>query len=161
MLTIDQMLIRFAVALILGAILGIERELVGKGTGVRTEMLVAGGSSLFAIVSVVLPFIAVARIGTTPDILAVTASFNVVANIIVGIGFLGAGLIVKDDGNRPHNLTTAALVWATAAIGILAGIGLLMFAGIVTVIIAILLFILRKLSIVEEFEHRPGKSLKP
>ena len=154
MLTLEQMLIRFAVALVLGAILGIERELVGKQeTGIRTEMLVAAGSTIFTMVGLTLPYLVSADTGNLADVIARNSgSLQIIANIVIGIGFLGAGLIVK-DGGHPHNLTTAALVWTTAAIGILVGIGLLTFAAIVTVIIAILLFILRKLSITEEFER--------
>jgi putative Mg2+ transporter-C (MgtC) family protein len=152
MLTTEQMLTRFAVALILGAILGIERELVGKETGVRTEMLVAAGAAIFTMVGMILPYLATTPLGVQPGSVAVTNGFSVIANIIVGIGFLGAGLIVK-DGPHTHNLTTAALVWTTAAIGILAGLGLWQFAGIVTIILTVLLYIIRKMSIKKDFER--------
>jgi putative Mg2+ transporter-C (MgtC) family protein len=153
MLSLEQMLIRFAVALVLGAILGLERELVGKETGIRTEMLVASGAAIFTIIGIALPYLALAPLGIVPDGVAAVGGFGVISSIVVGIGFLGAGLIVK-DGARPHNLTTAALVWATAAIGILAGLGLFAFAGIVTAILAVLLFVIRRLNISEEFERK-------
>jgi putative Mg2+ transporter-C (MgtC) family protein len=153
MLSLQEMLMRFAIAMVLGAILGIERELVGKETGVRTEMLVAAGSAIFTIIGMILPYLAAAPLGELPNATTVTNSFAVIANIIVGIGFLGAGLIVR-DGTRTHNLTTAALVWTTAAIGILAGLGLWEFAAIVTLIIAVLLYIIRKMSIIKEFGSR-------
>jgi putative Mg2+ transporter-C (MgtC) family protein len=151
------MLVRFGIALVLGAILGIEREIVHKETGVRTEMLVCAGAAIFAMVGIILPFLATAALGEQPNAVTVTSSFAVIANIIVGIGFLGAGLIVR-DGTHTHNLTTAALVWMTAAIGILAGLGLWQFASIVTVIIAVILFIIRKMSIAKELEEYAEKS---
>lgn len=145
------MLLRFVVALILGALLGLERELVGKEAGVRTELLVAGGASIFAMVGLMLPYIAAGISGSVVDISAQTNSLGIIANVVVGIGFLGAGLIVR-DGTHTHNLTTAALVWATAAIGILVGIGMIEFAVATAVIIAVLLYILRKLDIAERVE---------
>jgi putative Mg2+ transporter-C (MgtC) family protein len=148
------MLLRFVVALILGALLGLERELVGKETGIRTEMLVASGAALFAIIGLTLPYLALLPLGSTPDGVSAVAGFGIIANIVVGIGFLGAGLIIKDGGNRPHNLTTAALVWATAAVGILAGLGLFELATIVTIVLAVLLYLIRRLNISEEFEKK-------
>jgi len=147
------MLVRFGVALVLGAILGIEREIVHKETGIRTEMLVCAGATIFTMVGLVLPYLVSASTGNLADVVARNSGFlQVIANIVIGIGFLGAGLIMR-DGTHTHNLTTAALVWMTAAIGILAGIGLWQFAGIVTIIIAVLLFIIRKVNVAEEFER--------
>jgi len=152
MFTLHEMLVRFAVALVLGAVLGIEREIVHKETGIRTEMLVCAGAAIFTMVGLMLPYLATAPLGVLPSAVAVTNSFAVIANIIVGIGFLGAGLIVK-DGSHTHNLTTAALVWMTAAIGILAGLGLWQFAAIVTIVLTILLFIIRKMNIARDIEE--------
>ena len=152
MLTLHEMLLRFGIALVLGAVLGIEREIVGKGAGVRTEMLVAGGATLFTMIGLTLPYLLSAETNNLADVIARNSGpMQIIANIVVGIGFLGAGLIVK-DGGHPHNLTTAALVWATAGIGILVGIGLCEFAAIVTVVLALLLFIIRKLNISQELE---------
>ena len=158
MLTFEEMVIRFAVALSLGAILGVERELVKKEAGVRTEMLVAGGAAIFAMIGITLPYItaaglsaAYAGIVAIPDANAVNAGVAVIANIVVGIGFLGAGLIIKMN-DHPHGVTTAAIVWATAAIGVLAGIGLLTFATFSALLFAILLFALRKLNISQRLE---------
>ncbi len=151
------MLSRFVVALILGGILGIERELVRKREdGVRTEMLVAGGAALFTMVGLVLPYIVSSDIGNLADVIARNGGFlMVIANIVVGIGFLGAGLIIK-TGEHPHGLTTAAVVWTTAAIGILAGLGLTQFATFAAIAIAFLLYILRKLNISERIERTPA-----
>ncbi len=145
------MLIRLAVAMALGAVLGIERELVHKEAGVRTEMLVVGGSAMFSLIGLVLPYVASQGATLMPGMQV--AGFGAIANVAVGIGFLGAGLIVKDGVSRPHGLTTAALVWTTAAIGLLAGLGLFAFAAIATVGIALVLYLFRKLNVSEGLEH--------
>jgi len=159
MLTFEQMLVRFVVALALGAILGVERELVKKEAGVRTEMLVAGGAAIFAMIGLMLPYLTAASLGAAtgvtgalPDASTVNAGLAVIANIVVGIGFLGAGLIVKMN-DHPHGVTTAALVWATAAIGILAGIGLIEFAATAALLTTLLLFLIRKLNVSERLER--------
>jgi len=149
------MLLRLAVAIVLGAILGIEREFVGKEAGVRTEMLVSGGAAMFAMVGLLLPYVAAQMSGSAVDLVAQSNSFGIIANVVVGIGFLGAGLIIKMD-DHPRGLTTAALVWTTAAIGILAGLGLAAFAATATVLIALLLFIFRKLNIAERMAKHVG-----
>jgi len=154
MLTFEQMLFRLAVALILGALLGLEREIVGKEAGIRTEMVVAAGAAIFAIIGLTLPYITAAP-GTVPDAVTATAGFGVIASIVSGIGFLGAGLIIKMS-DHPRGITTAALVWATAGIGILAGIGMTAFAAASAVLITVLLYLLRKLDISE----RLGESKK-
>ena len=146
MLTFEDMMFRLIIALALGAILGIERELVGKETGLRTEMLVSGGAAIFAMVALMLPYIT--SLGGLPDAIARNSAFGVIANIVVGIGFLGAGVIIKIN-DHPHGITTAALVWTTAGIGVLAGIGLTKFAFFAAILIAFLLYILRKTTIPE------------
>ncbi len=144
------MLTNFGVALALGALMGLERELAGKEAGIRTSLMVAGGAALFAIIGLNLPYIVATGDASLPDVIARNSGFlAVIANIVVGIGFLGAGIIIKTDG-RVHGLTTAAVVWAAAAVGTLAGIGLLKFAVTAAVIFASLLYILRKLGVVEK-----------
>lgn len=150
MLTLEQMMIRLIIALVLGAVLGVERELIGKEAGVRTEMLVAAGAAIFAMIGIALPYLISADTGNLADVVARNSGFlQVIANIVVGIGFLGAGLIVKDQGHA-RGLTTAALVWATAAIGVLVGIGLLGFAATATILIAVLLYVLRNIDIAKQ-----------
>jgi len=147
------MLIRLAVALVLGAVLGIEREIVGKEAGVRTEMLVAAGASIFAMIGLALPYITAANFGTLPDAAGANSAFGIIANIVIGIGFLGAGLIIH-NGDHARGITTAALVWTTAAIGILAGLGLYEFAVTSTLIITVLLYLLRALRVSEHVDSR-------
>ncbi len=155
MLTFEQMFARFAIAIVLGAILGLERELVGKeSAGIRTTMLVTSGAAIFTMVGLVLPYIISAQTGNLSDVIARNSGFlTMIGNIVVGIGFLGAGLIIKTN-DHPHGVTTAALIWAAAAIGILVGVGLSAFALAATVTLALLLYVLRKLNISESLEKK-------
>jgi putative Mg2+ transporter-C (MgtC) family protein len=106
---IIDILVRLTAALVVGGALGLNRDLQGKPTGVRTLSLVALGSALAVL--------AVTRSG---DINAVS---RVVQGILTGIGFLGAGVIVRTvDGQHVHGLTTAACTWLTACVGVVCGV---------------------------------------
>ena len=106
-----RMSVRLLLAVILGAMLGLERELRGMAAGLRTHMLVALGSALFVVVPL--------QSGMEADGVS-----RVLQGVISGIGFLGAGAIVKLSGaGEIRGLTTAASVWLTSAIGITAGMG--------------------------------------
>jgi len=110
---LTRVTVRLLIAAVLGAILGFEREHKGKAAGVRTHMLVSIGAALFVLV----PSMAGA------DSAALS---RVVQGIVAGIGFLGAGTILKGreaDTVHVKGLTTAAGLWMTAAIGIAAGMG--------------------------------------
>lgn len=149
MLSLETMVGRLVIALVLGMLIGLERELVGKEAGMRTAMLVSSGAALFSMVGLALPYIISPDASLTGEILARNSGFlAVIANVVVGIGFLGAGIIIKNQ-ERVHGLTTAAVVWMTAAIGVLAGIGLWQFAGIATVIIVIALYVLRRVNLAD------------
>ncbi len=150
MLTFSQMLTRLVVAMLLGFIIGLERERVGKEVGVRTAMTVSAGAALFSITGLMLPYIVATSVDNLSEVIARNGGFfNVIANIVVGIGFLGAGIIIKNE-DRVHGLTSAAVVWLTASVGVLAGIGLLKFATAATLIMVITLYILRKLNVAEK-----------
>lgn len=157
MLTFEQMFLRFAIALVLGALLGLERELVGKeSAGIRTTMLVTSGAAIFSMIALTLPYIVSAPTGNLSDVIARNSGFlTMIANIVVGIGFLGAGLIIKTD-DRPHGVTTAALIWTAAAIGVLVGVGLTQFAFVAAIVLAVLLYLLRRLNVNETL----GKDIK-
>lgn len=147
MLTLEQMIIRLVIAIILGAIIGIERELAGKEAGLRTDVMVAAGAAIFSMVSIVLPYIIALSPENLAEVIARNSGFlGLIANVVVGVGFLGAGIIVK-HGTHVIGLTTAATVWLVAAIGILCGIGLINFAVISAVGLTILLAILRKFDV--------------
>ena len=151
------MFIRFAIALALGALLGLERELVGKeSAGVRTTMLVTSGAALFTLAGLAIPYIVSSGTGNLADVVARNSGYlGMIANIVVGIGFLGSGIIIK-VGDHPHGVTTAALVWTAAAIGILVGVGLIEFAVSASVFLTILLYLLRKLNISEKAVEKTG-----
>ena len=115
----------FALALLLSSIIGLEREFRQKQAGLRTQALVGAGAALFMLIS---------KYGFN-DVLApgriVVDPSRVAAQIVTGVGFIGAGLIfVRQDAVR--GLTTAASVWVTAAIGAAAGAGLPLLASVAT-----------------------------
>ena len=155
MITLIQILERFFLSIVLGAILGTERELVGKkDAGVRTEILVSVGATIFTIIGISLPYLIAQNSSDITDIIARNSGFlQIISNIVVGIGFLGGGLIIKNE-DRTHGITTAAMVWTTAAIGILVGLGMIEFAIIATISIAIILYILRSLDITQKVKDK-------
>ncbi len=117
---------------LLGAIIGLEREWSGKSAGFRTVILVNIGATLFTIVSN-----AMAEPGTS-------GGDRIASNIVTGIGFLGAGLIFKSDTNV-RGLTTAATVWASAAIGMAVGVGAYEIAVMSTILVWLVLVVFYRL----------------
>jgi putative Mg2+ transporter-C (MgtC) family protein len=107
--TVSEVFLRLALAAGLGGAIGLEREYRRKPAGLRTNMLIAIGSALFSVLSV-----EVGSAAGSPD--------RIAAQIVTGIGFLGAGAILRSGGNV-QGLTTAATIWVNAAIGMAAGIG--------------------------------------
>lgn len=108
---ITRVCIRLTVAVSLGAMLGYERESVGASAGLRTHMLVSLGSALFVLVPL--------QAG-----MAITDLSRVLQGVTAGIGFIGAGAILKQENeNQITGLTTAAGLWLTAAVGVAAGMG--------------------------------------
>lgn len=147
MLTLSDMLLRLAVAVVLGAIVGLGREVAGKEAGVRTDIIVAAGAALFTIAALALPYLIANSPEHLEEIIARNSGFlSLIGNVVVGIGFLGAGIIVK-QGVHVRSVTTAATVWFVAALGVLSGLGLLLFAGIVGVALTVLLAILGKIDL--------------
>lgn len=120
-------IIRLLAATLLGALVGIQRERAGKPAGVRTHILVALGTAVFVI--------ACSGSGMSSDGLS-----RVIQGIITGIGFVGAGSILKLNEERDvKGLTTAASVWMTAAIGVAVGLGSLGIALLSTLFTLIIL----------------------
>lgn len=115
---IDQLqlviLWRLLLAAMLGALMGLEREYIGKAAGIRTYALVSLGSALFSVLSFSIIQAAPNAINFDPG--------RIAAQIVVGIGFLGAGMIVFRS-DKIEGLTTAAGVWASAAVGTAVGFG--------------------------------------
>ena len=112
---IGESAMRLAVATLVGAALGLNRELKGKPAGLRTHALVALGSALTTITALELGSV----LDTDPN-----PASRAVQGIITGIGFLGGGVILRDhDRNTVRGLTTAATIWIAAALGIACGVG--------------------------------------
>lgn len=124
--------IRLLLAAGLGALVGFERERSHKVAGLRTHMLVALGSALFTLISLAGPF---ATLGFGYD------SSRIVSNIVVGIGFIGAGAILR-RGSKVEGTTTAASVWTVAAIGVATALGLYFAAIFTTLVVYTILTVL-------------------
>ena len=120
-----EMILRFLLAVALGAGIGYQRERAGKIAGMRTHILVSSGAALFTLVSIY-------GFGD-----AVVDISRVAAGVVIGVGFIGAGVILR--GAREEEvagLTTAATIWVTAAIGLAAGAGMYLVSVIATAVIA-------------------------
>jgi putative Mg2+ transporter-C (MgtC) family protein len=126
--------VRLLVAVALGGLLGYERETKGVAAGLRTHMLVALGAALFVLVPIQAGM-------SVPDM------SRVLQGVVSGIGFLGAGAIIKLSQDREiRGVTTAASIWLTAAIGIAAGMGMEMTAILSTFLALIILALLYRVS---------------
>jgi putative Mg2+ transporter-C (MgtC) family protein len=123
-----EMALRILLATALGGVIGFQRERLDKPAGFRTHILIAAGAALFTVVSIM---------GFETDDTA-----RVAAGIVAGIGFLGAGSIIR-RGNHIEGLTTAATIWAVAGIGMAAGSGLYIISVITTAIILTVLLLPR------------------
>ncbi len=129
---------RLLLAAALGAAIGLEREYRRKPAGLRTNILIALGSALFTTMSL--------EIGT-----AVGAPDRIAAQIVTGIGFLGAGAILR-SGKSVHGMTTAATIWVNAAVGMAAGAGAYAIATVATLLTLVVLAVLEPLELY--FERR-------
>ena len=152
----DESLLRLALAAVLGGLIGVERELREREAGLRTHLLVALGSALFTIVGAYgfHDFLdsgeAVVRADPT----------RIAAQIVTGIGFLGAGAIIR-QGFSVRGLTTAATLWVVAAVGLAAGAGYYSAAVITTALVLIALYPLRIMAyqILRRFRVEDGRLL--
>lgn len=127
-----RVVLRLVLAAILGGALGFEREQKGKSAGIRTHMLVAIGSALFVFIP--------EQVG-----MKVADMSRVLQGVIAGVGFLGAGTIIKGkEEENVKGLTTAAGIWLTAAIGVAAGMGREASAVLSTVLALIILALVPK-----------------
>jgi putative Mg2+ transporter-C (MgtC) family protein len=118
-----EMILRFLLAVALGAGIGYQRERAGKTAGLRTHILVSSGAALFTLVSIY------GFSGTAVDISRVAAA------VVVGVGFIGAGVIFQGRHEEEvAGLTTAATIWVTAGIGLAAGAGMYLVSVIATAV---------------------------
>lgn len=138
---LTRLTLRLALAAILGGLLGFERQQRGKEAGVRTHMLVALGAALFILIP--------KQSGVSDAEMT-----RVLQGLVAGIGFLGAGTIIKGNGGEEvKGLTTAAGIWLTAAIGVAAGLGRETTAVVSTVLALIILTVVPKVS---EYFQKPA-----
>lgn len=115
---------RLGLAVLLGGLIGAERELHDRAAGLRTIMLVSGGAALFTIYSPIL--------GGPDD------PVRIMAGVVSGVGFLGAGVILR-EGGRVSGITTASTVWIAAAVGMGAGAGFYVLAPVAAVLVLLVL----------------------
>ncbi len=132
--TITRITVRLLIAALLGGILGYERERKGRSAGLRTHMLVAVGAALFVL-------------GPLQGGMEIGDLSRVLQGVVQGIGFLGAGAIIVRSAKREvEGLTTAANIWTTAGIGVIAGLGMevtaVLSTGIVLIILAVIPLVL-------------------
>ena len=123
-----EMVLRLLLAAALGGAIGYQRERAGKPAGLRTHVLICAGAALFTIGSLY-------GFGGAAD------PSRVAAGVVAGIGFLGAGAILHRDGGIVEGLTTAATIWAVAAIGLAAGAGLYIISTVTAAVVLIVLLL--------------------
>lgn len=133
-------ILRLLLAAILGGLIGLEREIHGRPAGFRTHLLVSLGSCVFTVASIHFYHIygnvaGDGRVSIDPS--------RVAAQVVTGIGFLGAGAILREKASI-RGLTTAACLWVAAAIGVSCGIGLFALSAVVTVTAIVSLLVLKK-----------------
>jgi putative Mg2+ transporter-C (MgtC) family protein len=131
-------------AVVLGAVVGLEREIRGKAAGLRTNVLICLGAAVFTIIS--------ERMAGGQDSIT-----RIAAQIVTGVGFLGAGAVIQDRGGI-HGLTTAATIWLVASVGMACGAKLYLLAVISTLIAIVVLVGLGRL---EKLLGRFGGRHKP
>jgi len=126
------MISRLLVAALLGGVIGFERERSGKVAGLRTHTLVSVGAALLSIISIKLFQVFPSINGT------VGYDYHLIANIVVGIGFIGAGTILRRD-NHIEGTTTAASLWVVSAIGMASGFGFYQEAAATAFVVYVIL----------------------
>lgn len=137
MISFPEILLRLVLALVLGALVGLERESSEHPAGMRTNGLVSLGSALFTIISA---YSFADLLGTLHIQIDPT---RIASYVVAGIGFLGGGsIVVGRDSDKVKGLTTAAAIWVVAAIGMACGAGLLVEAVTVTILALLILFFL-------------------
>jgi putative Mg2+ transporter-C (MgtC) family protein len=131
---VTRVLVRLLLAAVLGGVLGYEREHKGKAAGLRTHMLVAMGAALFVLVP-------------ERDGMQIADMSRVIQGVVTGVGFLGAGAIIKRQSEEQvQGLTTAAGIWMTAAIGVACGLGREATALLGTLLALLILSLLPRVS---------------
>ena len=128
-----EMVLQVLFAALLGGLIGWEREHSGRAAGIRTFTAIAIGACVFGLISV----------HGVKEIIGEVPNFDptrIASNVVVGVGFLGAGMIFRPEANRVQGLTTAATLWATAAVGLSISFHMYIIAILVTLIMVLLLW---------------------
>jgi putative Mg2+ transporter-C (MgtC) family protein len=153
MLSEAEAIVRLIIALLLGGLLGFERELSAKPAGLRTHMLVAEGAALFMVCSMLLM-----EQFSRPEVGILIDPSRIGSTIVTGVGFLGGGMILRAR-DRVFGLTTAAGIWVAAAIGMLVGAGYYVIAIVGTLLaVATIVFVRRierYLRLPDQLHERP------
>jgi putative Mg2+ transporter-C (MgtC) family protein len=136
--TVIQELTKIGISLLLGSLVGLEREYRNKPAGFRTLALICVGATVFTLISIRLS-------PTSPD--------RVAANIVTGIGFIGAGVIFKSGANV-YGLTTAATIWVTAGIGMAVGAGAYSLATVMAFVTLTILGVFEYLQVTIDALHK-------
>ena len=142
--TTQELIIRLVLAAVLGAIIGLDRRLHSKPAGLRTMSLVSLGAATFTLVGVsaMLQLVNAEQEAGLQQMLRLDTS-RVIAGIVGGIGFLGAGAIIQSRG-RVQGMTTASGIWMTAAIGVAVGLGQYALAFCATFLAFVILVLLKR-----------------
>ncbi|MCC6238149.1 MAG: MgtC/SapB family protein [Dehalococcoidia bacterium] len=144
---------RFILAALLGALIGFDRERMNKAAGIRTHMLVAMGAALFMVgTQLFIQDLSADTIDPSPLRLDPVA---VIAGIVTGVGFIGAGQIFHDRGNV-QGLTSAAGIWATAGIGMLVGMGHYVVPVIATLLVFLIIAVLARFDLAPDATPETG-----
>lgn len=144
---------RLLASILFGSAIGYERELKGHDAGLRTHILVCVGATLFSLVQIQATYITIKLALENPDLMQIlnTDLTRVPAQIVSGIGFLGAGTIIVTK-RSVTGLTTAASIWATASLGIAVGMGDYFIAFSGCIIILLVLVVIRKIFRVQDYK---------
>lgn len=143
----EQTVLRLGAALILGSVLGLNRELHGKPAGLRTHALVCLGAAVATLLALGPP--------NRSGVIDANAITRVVQGILTGVGFLGAGVILRDPMGHVTGLTTAATIWICAVLGIVCGLGYWGLLGTAVVITFLVLIFGRPIErLAEKLFHR-------
>lgn len=135
-ITASTAAVRLAISFVLGAIIGVERQFRRRDAGMRTFTLICMGSAAAMLISIWIP-------QTYPNFLNGDPG-RIAAQVLTGIGFLGAGAIIQSHGSV-HGLTTAACIWVMAVVGLAAGAGMFLAASITTALTLFVLITLERL----------------
>ena len=133
-MNIESMTLRLLLAVVLGGIIGIERETSHKPAGLRTNILICVSSAMMMIVAVLF----------SGNDAGSQEAMRIAAGVITGVGFLGAGAIIQARGTV-HGLTTASVIWAVAGLGLAVGAGYYLISIVFTVLVVLILVLLRKI----------------